>query len=145
MTDKKLTDNEIIKALEVIRGQSLPYIVSPKTLRETIDLINRQQAEIERLKAENNGKDFYLDVEKSSKEMFVRVANQYLEISKTEAIKEFAERLKEKAHTQPIFDTYCGNKYMGDVSKVYVADIDNLVKEMTEPSLLDKKFGGEQG
>ena len=51
-------------------------------------------------------------------------------VSKAEAIKEFAERLKEKAHTTPVFDSYCSKTYMGNVLKVYVADIDNLVKEM---------------
>ena len=50
--------------------------------------------------------------------------------------------MKEQAHTQPIFDTYCGNKYMGDVSKVYVADINNLVKGIMIESYIED---GAQG
>ena len=65
-----------------------------------------QQAEIERLKAEANCADGYADA--------------LVERTKTEAIKEFAERLKEKA-------------WIGmweSVEHVDVDDIDNLVKEM---------------
>lgn len=53
---------------------------------------------------------------------------------KAEAIKEFAEKLK----TEQSF-------YDGQETRIYLTekDLDNLIKEMTEPSLLDKKFGGD--
>ena len=111
MTDNKLTDNEIKKALECCSNaepcENCPY---QKQCDETdlaeiaLDLINRQQAEIERLQKENN--------------QFSDIGKMYSEI-KSEAIKEFAEKLKEQA-------------YLTD-HKVYAVlrdDIDNLVKEM---------------
>lgn len=76
-------------------------------LKDVLDLINRQKAEIERLqehiKHTNN------------------VVKQVVEDTKSEAIKEFAKRLKEEATVD-------------DDSTWWVAniDIDNLVKEMTE-------------
>jgi hypothetical protein len=80
-----------------------------------LDLINRKRAEIDYWK--RNVYDGCMERERIEKE------------AKAEAIKEFSERLKEKAHTTPVFDSYCGKTYMGNVLKVYVADIDNLVKE----------------
>lgn len=71
MTDKKLTDEEIIKALtELSRytGFQEKYI---QVLNATLDLINRQKTEIEQLKEEAKDK------------------------LKAEAYKEFAERLKQ--------------------------------------------------
>ena len=169
-----MTDKEIIKALEKIAQYSGFTDDVSNTLLSALDLINRQQTEVERLKdilydadgvnlvnywyqqceiAENGNRNFdeenkklKAEIEKLKNEnnsMREDITQSVKELknlgvlyakdiskSKSEAIKEFAESLKEKAHTQPIFDTYCGNKYMGDVSKVYVADIDNLVKEM---------------
>lgn len=52
---------------------------------------------------------------------------------KAEAIKEFAEKLKSKKTTA----ISCDYLFEEVVRK---SSIDNLVKEMTEPSLLDKKF-----
>ena len=69
MTDKKLTDNEIIKALEccatnVAFGNCAycPYkeywakglTCVCKATKDSLDLINRQKAEIERLSEEND-------------------------------------------------------------------------------------------
>ena len=135
-----MTDNEIIKALECCANathkdcKNCPLFVVDgcvKTMStNALDLINRQQAEIERLK--ECPKCIY-EYDGNTTEYCIQgpCSNfKTVEQIKSEAIKEFADRLKEKAHTQPIFDTYCGNKYVGDVSKVYVADIDNLVKEM---------------
>ena len=63
MPDKKLTDNEIIKALECCNQndcKTCPYgkyntagwCCMPKLRKDTLSLINRLQAELERLKAE---------------------------------------------------------------------------------------------
>ena len=108
-----MTDNEIIKALEdeIERANYIEsyYIdcVDIGVFQNVLDLINRQKAEIERL---------HIDL------ISIRsAANSYkkhYETVKSEAIKEFAERLKESldGKTDPI-DDY---------------DIDDLVKEMTE-------------
>ena len=131
-----MENNEIIKALECCFAEKgtkqtcgeCPYhkfgeLCKVKRDKDALDLINRQQETIETLR--NCVKQHHI-IRQDDKSPLSLLAAEI----KAEEIKEFAERLKEKAHTQPIFDTYCGNKYMGDVSKVYVADIDNLVKEM---------------
>ena len=88
-------------------------------VNETIDLINRQKAEIERLKNENMAKEAeYNDMLEQRNSV-----ERYLETVKSEAVKEFAERLKEKS-----FKTLRNYGLTKDV--VEVCDIDNLVKEM---------------
>ena len=128
-----LTDNEIIQALECCRDDErydtceycLKCPVSNYNLNEeteavncvdalltrAIDLIKRKDAEIERLTRE---RDFY----KAPSSELARGCEQI----KTEAIKEFAERLKNKSED-------CTGR-----GKPYVTfeDIDDLVKEMTE-------------
>lgn len=89
---------------------------SNRIVRKAEEEINRQKAEIEQLKFEiakllPKGCPYAIQVEASNK----------LEAQiKSEAIKEFAERLKEKAIT---YYTITGHW-------VSVKDIDNLVKEM---------------
>ena len=125
MTDKKLTDKEIIKALEqCVKRGNRNYDTDL-----VLDLITRQQAEILRLKSMNQAKldtihDLQVEIEQLKEE-----ANKYqnlwcmaiddIEKAKSEAVKEFAEKLKEKAMQK--FDW---NEY------VEVDEIDNLVKEM---------------
>lgn len=152
-----MTDNEIIKALECCANathkdcKNCPLFVvngCVKTMSSNaLDLINRQHAEninlkvhLEQLKSRYDNARTEIERLKGisvspSKDpmdfcgVLCDYAEELIDKAKAEAYKEFAERLKENAHTQPIFDTYCGNKYMGDVSKIYVVDIDNLVKE----------------
>lgn len=90
--DNKLTDIEIIKALECCQIDNMCefcYLKSDKKdcgkrlHKDVIDLINRQKAEIERLKSMNQSK---LDI--------IHDVRTDLETAKAEAIKEFAERLK---------------------------------------------------
>lgn len=83
------------------------------TMREkTLRIVESQQAEIERLKKRSilNG---------------LKVVNKERKQIKSEAIKEFAERLKELATSITL-----GGKYRYDVATKEC--IDNLVKEMTE-------------
>ena len=84
--------------------------------KDAFDLINRQQAEIERL---NNG----LAISKKETKRYF----QSYTTAKSEARKEFAERLKERAEmfTQEV--TYNPAFW---VLAVKVEDIDNLLKEM---------------
>ena len=85
-----MTDNEIIKALS--------------------DRINRQKAEIERLGNQNT-----LLLKKKCKDI-----NTAIKIIKSEAIKDFAERLKKEVLIDSGFEV------------LQVGTIDTLVKEMTE-------------
>lgn len=115
-----MTDNEIIKAMQCVIGNEalcsectyqkvLPFpSCRRKCAKNALDLINRQKAEIERLEE-------MLDSSVSSE----RNAVDNIDYEKTEAIKEFAERLK---NCFAISGDYL------DIINI----IDNLVKEMTE-------------
>lgn len=114
-----MTDTKIIKALECCKDNSFnnfpcekcPYrgtrrYCANNLCEDALALINRQKAEIERLKdmvSQNEG-----------------ALPRYEALIRAEAVKEFAERLKEKAIT---YYTIIGHW-------VSVKDIDNLVKEM---------------
>ncbi len=100
MTDKKLTDEEIIKALEdYIKENEFEYFHSNMVgeyplIRKSLDLINRQKSEIERLHKENkilsrNADTAFQDGLNECRELFAP------EI-KAEAYKTFAENLKEE-------------------------------------------------
>lgn len=111
-----MTDNEIMIALRRCAEHGKEYF------RQTIaalawDLMYRQKAEIERLQKE---KDFE-QYEKTRLRLLFKGEYDNNKKVKSEAIKEFAERLKEEATVD-------------DDSTWWVAniDIDNLVKEMTE-------------
>ena len=118
MTDHKFTDDEVIKALELCgkldyafeECKQCPYKKGCATLdnnmpADALALINRQKAEIERLQR----------VGSATMRRLVK--------ARPEAIKEFAERLKTKSKKR-VSDSYG--------ARIYVQDIDNLVKEMTE-------------
>ncbi len=117
MTDKKLTDSEIVKALECCCVEhacsKCPYAENNSCgcingiLKDALDYINRLETENERLN--NNISAMAITLRNSAKE------------TKAEARKEFAERLKEK---------HKHNK-TSVVSLVTVFDnINNLLKEM---------------
>ena len=121
MTDKKLTDEEIIKGLECCKDCSINLnfeIVQKiedknKEILELIDIINRQNAEIERLK-----KDVSV-----ARDAYISIQDRY-EHTKAESYKEFAERLNEGAQIADCFDSY--NMVVG------THFIDNLLKEMID-------------
>lgn len=132
-----MTDNEIIKALECCshRNEDLPcdgcpaYNIAQMCMEDlmsaALDLITRQQAEIERLKKcpkcvyEYDGEVTEYCVQGPCPNF------KTVEQIKVEAYKEFAERLKEKS-----YKTIRNYGLTKDV--VEVCDIDNLIKEMTE-------------
>ena len=104
MTDKEI----IVEVLEHCVGDdcggcpnlATEYCATPKLLyKDIIALINRQQAEIERLQKLLDDK-----------------CDRCIARDRAEAIKEFAERLKEK---KGIYNTFASERI-----------IDNLVKEM---------------
>lgn len=121
MSDKKFTDEEIKSSLEVIattRNCNECKIRNCKwgtcscsqiTANVALDLINRQKAEIEKLK----GSTIVSNIMESQ-----RIKRE----AKAEAYKEFAERLNEEAQIADCFDSY--NMVVG------TRFIDNLLKEM---------------
>ncbi len=89
------------------------------TMREkTLQITEKQQAEIEKLTEE---RDFY----KAPSSLLAKGIEQI----KSEAIKEFAERLKQK-YDKPLF-------YLGSYEQ-FMRKVDNLVKEMTEQSTMSQ-------
>lgn len=108
-----MTDNEVIKALEKEKYSFSDATRTYRAIEESIDLINRQNAEIEKLK--NELEQAKIEISKHFDE---------IEKSENEAIKEFAERLKEEVKTEQIHYSYR--------DFVEIRDINNLVKEMTE-------------
>lgn len=126
MIDKKYTDKDIISSLEVIAttcncneckirsGRWGTCNCSETTANAALDLINRQKAEIERLR----GSTIVNNIMESQ-----RIKRE----AKAEAYKEFAEKLK--LHSYIMSDesqTGIINRY----SVVTVNQIDNILKEM---------------
>ena len=104
----KLTDNEIIKALEccLIKEYIVAYYDDEEIIvSDILNLIKRQQAEIIRLKNKNS-----------------KVRNERNR-ARAKAIKEFAERLETRCYP---WETY------GHFHSLVTSEecIDNLVKEM---------------
>ena len=118
---ENMTDNEIVKALECCTTKGAKCSDCPafkkvdrsnckKYFRGAIDLINRQQTEIERLN--NNISAMVVTLHNSAK------------ATRNEAIKEFAKRLKEE---------WFNNRYDSpDIEFDYF--IDNFVKEYEKGS-----------
>ena len=156
MTDKKLTDvtdnnvgkmtdNEIIKALECCSNYNdcdkcnfEPKDNKKKTIgccleimKNALDTITRQQAEIERLKEcpkcvyEYDGEITEYCVQGPCSNF------KTVEQVKSEAYKEFAERLKDRSDSR--FD------YSELVFEISEGDIDNLVKEMVGEDNAEEK------
>ena len=155
-----MTDKEIIKALECCvkapycsKKTDCPYkgiddCVKKHTL-DALDLINRQQAEIEEYKriAEyqqslNVKRHFKLKEKEAEIERLEKLAKDRADVNfekivgvvdrasadiKAEAIKEFAERLKESSIDVDVSFGYGREVY---TEAVPVVEIDNLVKEM---------------
>lgn len=164
-----MKDNDIIKALERIAQYSGFTDDVSNTLLCTLDLINRQQAEIEKLKIDLDAmrgaaNSYKMHYEKAKEELDrIEEEHKYLKkeldkhdpfyfcsiggcegasntcwkdcadsmynVTRIEAIKEFAERLKETITNE--IDTYYnsngGGYYLAEDT---IEDIDNLVKEM---------------
>ena len=118
-----MTDNEIIKALECCsydnyQCDNCPYAYKTCTIyKDSIDLINHQKAEIERLRSMNRAK-------------LATIHDLQIELktAKSEAVKEFAERLKNKIKTE--CNPYGKPTFDYDTSIAIMHYIDNLVKEM---------------
>lgn len=123
MTDKRLTDEEIIKALTELSRYTGFQKKYTQVLNATLDLIKRQKLEIERLKSANDEKFRQWDMlAEKTKTHYANLYNEAKDKLKAEAYKEFAERLK-----QSTVMAVMGNKiYAVATSK----GVDNLLKEM---------------
>ena len=126
-----MTDNDIIKALEEEKkyvmglqhrlechGEETPGLIKNCVLlSNTLNLINRQKAEIEQWKEEaNKHQNLWCE------------AVMDVQTAKAEAIKEFAEKLK--SHKRRMCGNDNGGLYWDQA--VLVDDIDRVMKEMTE-------------
>lgn len=124
-----MTDNDIIMGLECCSKScsenficcACPYAKLPvknycgaELSKDSLDLINRQKAEIEKLK----NTDFQVEVS-SRLEKEIRA----------EAIKEFAENLKQQAFSCDVSFGFGKEHY---TKAVAVIEIDKIVEEMTE-------------
>lgn len=112
-----MKDNENIKALE--------YRIDKFSIA-VLDLINRQKIEIEGLQERISYLEESIDCSRKEYNKLL----QKLQQAKSEAIKEFAERLKESMRLEDDCTYDC--EQCCYECKEYVPIIDNLVKEMTE-------------
>lgn len=174
MSERKYTDEEIVKALEVHSDTEDPCVgrcpysgnpyCSSEMARDAIDLINRKKADVDKLQEVNAdlneslriaceaNKDLQAEVEeleydrklifdegktwqKKANALQVELdamrgaANSYkmhYENAKAEAIKDFAERLKQWQYESSDW-SHGEHPYVVEVN-----EIDNLVAEMTE-------------
>lgn len=119
MPNKKLTDSEIVKELEdaeykvngvVTQG----FYLSVETFNAVVDLINRLQAENERLHKEVG----YWEAE-------TKEARADIDQAVAEAYKECVEKVKGKIYT-----SHFGGKKPFVVTTINPDDLDNLLKEM---------------
>ena len=146
MENKKLTDSEIIKALEELIKNFCNTCkhknceaCSISVVKQSLDLINRQNAKIEYQKAEidllhDEGTKAYNEVNRlqAENERLIGDVITYkvrwakatvkLDTAKAEAYKEFADRLKIFVIPQ------LANGYTREI--VLKRDIDNLLKEL---------------
>ena len=150
-----MTDEQIIKALECVIGNGvncseceyqkvLPFPSCRRMCaKNALDLINRQKAEKERLEDENYTLKNKIEIRDNLIEQLgsdidikyntIYTMREKLKNLKSEAIKEFAERLKEKVKMYNSEGVEEGD-LIDDLLTVgeTVEIIDKLVEEMTE-------------
>jgi hypothetical protein len=130
MTERKFTDEEVVKGLECCRKDNVkdcdacPYVdIDTKTycvnemIKDALELINRKNAEIERLQKENV---FHRKTITENAQRALEVLVDEINKAKTEAIKEFAEEFKKRCIRKGFYPVWIKN---------ILAD---LVKEKTE-------------
>lgn len=142
-----MTDEQIIKAVGICRTQDTcrgcPYhelytaACVSSLMKDVFDLINRRKAEIERLTAKILVKDNINDYNTAQ----LRIAREELRTTKSEAIKEFAKRLKSKLNDlelrtktqrKTVTIKFCDDNANWVMHECIPEEIDKLVKEMTE-------------
>lgn len=138
MRNKKLTDEDVVEGLErcistttdkacagcPFNKQNLCDIDQWALEKYALNLINRQKAEIERLKSANDEKFCQWDMlAEKTKQHYADLYNEAKDILKSEAYKEFAEKLK-KRYDNPVW-------YLGGYNGFF-DNLDNFVKEMVD-------------
>lgn len=116
-----MNDSEIIKALTTSSDpNNLNCQPTTKLCKEALDLIKRQQAEIERLNSMNQAK---LDM--------IHDVRAELETAKSEAVREFAEKLKEYCNeiTNQEWNKRTLPVSWADAYEDFIDDIDRLLEE----------------
>ncbi len=112
-------------------------------MKDVFDLINRQKAEIEKLKKKNtilskNADTAFQDGLDENRDLFKKEVEPEI---RNEAIKEFAERLKSKLNDlelrtktqrKTVAIKFCDDNANWVMHECIPEEIDNLVKEMTE-------------
>lgn len=123
----KMNDSKIIKALTTSSDpNNLNCQPTTKLCKEALDLIKRQQEEIDRLNIDlkamrGAANSWKAEVQRICKREFDNIEID-IEAVKSEAVREFAERLKEKLKA---------NSNYGDIYDVVAYDcIDKLMEEM---------------
>lgn len=112
MTDRKLTEAEMISYLELSVELGNTARLAPEEAQTLLALINRQKAEIESLQADIAGACVFLEERRKIREQEHKTQIELLDQikeqiplvlarAKSEAIKGFAERVK--AHTRHLF------------------------------------------
>ena len=126
-------------ALDLINRQKAEIDILIRKKESLRDEIAEQQAEIERLKEENETIKSNFECQQivlGDFDEIIKKQAKKLKTAKSEAIKEFAERLKEKLKEVPRYDIEDKAYY---AIGTYGELIDNLVKEMTEQQKNDFK------
>lgn len=136
MTDKKLTDEDVVEGLErcistTTAGACAGCPFNKQNLcdkdqwaleRYALDLIKRQKSEIERLKSANDEKFRQWDMlAEKTKQHYADLYNEAKDKLKAEAYRVFAEALR-KHYDNPVW-------YLGG-SNGFFDNLDSLVKEM---------------
>lgn len=130
-----MTDNEIMRALKS-EIRIAEYVDNDFTdniniglLKEALDLINRQKAEIDEMK-ETHVKNFekWELLDRKTKQFYAELYEEAKEVVKAEAIKEFAANLKDEMRLEDDCQYDCMNCYYE--CKEYIPIIDELVEEM---------------
>ena len=135
-----MTNEQIIKAADICRTgecSGCPYhelytaSCLNKLTKDVYHLLNRQKAEIERLKAENKSIRYCYEQAKSYNDTLAESCEKNCKhfnmTTRAEAIIDFAERLKKTSIGLEV-----GDDKKFKMTVVSTIAIDNLVKEMTE-------------
>ena len=132
-----MNDNEILKALECCANEqgcencpANPHrgnygFCTPPLIRAAFDLVTRQRAKIERFEKENHEKfNKWKILDNRTKQRYAELYEEAKAVVRAEAIKEFAERLKEQKYQS---SDWSRGEHPFVVEE---SDIDELVQEM---------------
>lgn len=112
-----MTDEQIMQRLEFKRGEiGVQVCIDHDLLDETINLINRREAKIKRLEEQ------CADKERAYNEEYClrKELKTELKTTKSEAIKEFAEKLKKRFYLSAgrcVVDVYHIDKFAKDMTR----------------------------